>query len=245
MTPIRILVVDDDPIFLNVTLAVLGRHGYPCRGARDAHEALALLGEEAFDILVADREMPGNDQLALLRNLPEARRSMPIILVTGYPTVDSAIEAMKLSVIAYLVKPIAPEELIAQVSRAVELCRVRELLGASRNELEAWSGQLRALDSAVASFPNDAVSAGAQALLAVHVEHLANTLEQIRQCALAGGNADAPAPAGLRSEEQLALLQGLRETIAVLEKTKNSFKSAELGRLRRKLESLFRGPAPH
>lgn len=245
MNPVRILVVDDDQTFLSVTLAVLAKQGHSCRGARDAYEALAMLSQERFDIMVSDREMPGNDQLALLRNLPEPCRHMPIIVVTGYPTVDSAIEAMKLSVVAYMAKPIAPEELVAQVNRAIDLCRVRQLLGASHGEVDAWRDQLGALEQAVQHFPNDAVSAGAQALLAVNLEHLERTLEHVRQCALAASERSpgSAAPSGLRSDEQLALLQGLRETIAVLEKTKNSFKSAELGRLRKKLESLFRGPA--
>jgi DNA-binding response OmpR family regulator len=241
----RILVVDDDPNFLSMTLVVLKNAGHVCRGARDAFEALQILGAEPYDILISDREMPGNDQLALLCNLPEGCRQMPIIVVTGYPTVDSAIHAMKLSVVAYLVKPIAPEELLAQVGRATELCRVRQLLVSSRGEVDAWEGQLKALEHTVQSFPNDAVAAGAQALLAVNLEHLEKTLEQVRQCAVAAteqGTRAIAAPAGLRSDEQLGLLQGLRETIAVLEKTKNSFKSAELGRLRKKLESLFRGP---
>lgn len=247
MNPARILVVDDDQAFLSVTLAVLTRHGYACRPARDAYEALAILAAEPFDIMVADREMPGNEQLALLRKLPESCRHMPIIVVTGVPTVDSAIDAMKLSVVAYLTKPVSPEELLAQLERARELCLLRHLLVSSRGEVDAWQGQLKALDHAVQNFPNDAVAAGAQALLAVNLEHLEKTLEQVRQCAVAAteqGTRAAAAPAGLRSDEQLGLLQGLRETIAVLDKTKNSFKSAELGRLRKKLESLFRGPDP-
>lgn len=247
----RILLVDDDRPFLEVTAKVLASAGYAVDTAGDGHEALARLERESYDILIADREMPGNDRMALIRNIPRRCAGIPVIIITAYPTVDSAIQALQLTVVAYIVKPVSREELLGHTAMAAELSRARRLLESSRDRLAAWRDELGRLDLAMRTSPADVIQSAREAWFAINLEHMRQTLLQMQsgfQPAPEGRAAPTPAAAfGLRSTEQLALLQGLRETIEVLERTKRSFKSRELGELRRKLDSLFstpQGPGP-
>lgn len=245
----RILLVDDDRAFLDVTAKMLSAAGFAVDSALDAHEGLERLKQADYDILISDREMPGNDRLALVRNLPPQCAGIPVIIVTAYPTVDSAIQALQLTVVAYVVKPVSRDELLAHVYNALELARARRLLTTSRTRLSTWRDELGRLENAMRVSPSDLLDSAREAWFAINLEHIKQSLMEMQsglEAASANGG-PGPRPAahaafGLRSSEQLALLQSLRETIEVLEKTKRSFKSRELGELRRKLDALFRTP---
>lgn len=249
MSRTRLLLVDDDDAFRRVMTTLLQRDGYACDSAADAHEAGAMLRrDDGYEVLICDREMPGNDDFALIRNLPPSYEHVPVVVVTAYPSVDSAIRALHMPVLAYLVKPVESAEMLAQVARAVEVGQMRRTLGASQGRLQAWMAELGQLEALIDAAPRDACETARGTLLAIQFDHLDRILRDIRAVAEVATQgaavvASAAPPFGLRSEEQLALLQGLRETIAVLEKTKSSFKSRELGQLRRKLEGIFQAPA--
>lgn len=225
--------------------------GYEVECAFDAHEGLRKLGAEAFDVLVADREMPGNDRLAIVRDMPPSCAGMPVVLVTAYPTVDSAIQALQLPVVAYIVKPVEKDELLGHVGTAIEMRRTFRLVGESRARLAAWSAEIGQLEKAMQICPGEIADSARDALLSINLDHLKSELVELRQGLETGGGEGGVRPAsgsavpfGLRAHEQIALLQGLRETIDVLEKTKRSFKSRELGQLRKRLEGLFeKGPS--
>lgn len=253
--PPRLLLVDDDIAFLEVTAKMLNAAGFSVDCAHDAHEALGLLRSETeYDVLITDREMPGNDRLALIRNMPAKCAGLPVILITAYPTVDSAIQALQLTVVAYVVKPVEKGELLAHVAHALELSRARRLLQSSRNRLSSWREELGKLDTAMRQCPGEIIDSAREAWFAINLEHMRQALLEMKagveaasQDNAAATTAHVPgAPAfGLRTAEQLALLGGLRETIEVLEKTKRSFRSRELGDLRKRLDGLFQqAPAP-
>ncbi len=241
----RILLVDDDRAFLELMAKVLASAGHAVDCANDGHEALARLERDSYDVLIADREMPGNDRLALIRNIPPRCAGIPVIIITAYPTVDSAIQALQLTVVAYIVKPVSREELLGHVAAAVELGRARKLLDSSRERLAVWREELGRLDMVMRTSPGEVIDAAREAWFAINLEHMRHTLLDMQAGFQPPRESTGPAAAtafGLRSSEQLALLQGLRETIEVLERTKRSFKSRELGELRRKLDALFRTP---
>ncbi|MCK5381428.1 MAG: response regulator, partial [Candidatus Latescibacteria bacterium] len=119
----RILIVDDDETFLFSTADLLRREGYTCDCAPDAAAAAERLRAEDYDLLIADIKMPDNKELVFIRDVPRIAEGMPIILVTGYPSLYSAIQSIQLPVVAYMIKPIDFDELLERVQRSIEIFR--------------------------------------------------------------------------------------------------------------------------
>ena len=120
----RVLVVDDEERMATVVAAALGRAGYDCETAASGEAALAALDARGADALVTDWKMPGMDGLELLRRARERRPGLPVILLTAYGTVPSAVAAMREGAFDYVVKPFDNDELRACVARAVALTRL-------------------------------------------------------------------------------------------------------------------------
>ena len=115
----RILLTDDAELFLHSTADLLRKEGYDCVCASSASEATAKLRAGTYDLLIADIKMPGNSHLELLHELRSLAPSMPVILVTAYPTVATAVGALRLSVFDYLIKPFEFAELRERVASVV------------------------------------------------------------------------------------------------------------------------------
>lgn len=108
----RILIADDEDLFREATVEVLREEGYACDGAVDAYAAAALLQQKEYDLIIADIRMPGNEDLALFKRLQEAKSETPVVVVTGYPGLDAALPATRLSVAGFLAKPIDMDTLL-------------------------------------------------------------------------------------------------------------------------------------
>lgn len=119
-TPARLLLVDDEQPFLHSTAALLRREGYECDCASDADEASAALSRGGYDLLITDLRMPGNDDLQLLKQSAARFPSMPIVVLTGYPSLPTAVEALRLSVCDYRTKPLGFRDLLQCVETSVE-----------------------------------------------------------------------------------------------------------------------------
>ena len=125
MDPARLLIVDDEENLRTSLCQAFRMEGYEVTGAADAQEALALIQEANFDVLLSDLMMPGLDGLSLLE---KARVLMPeavIILMTGQATVESAIRALKGGAYDYILKPFKLEEIFHVVGRGLEQQRLR------------------------------------------------------------------------------------------------------------------------
>jgi diguanylate cyclase (GGDEF)-like protein len=121
----RILVVDDERFFQELFREVLGSAGHATRAAASADEALQLMAEDHFDLLVTDLVMPGLDGIALVK---EARRRDPdieAVAVTGHEDVRLAVQAMKAGCADFLTKPVERNELVAIAERALGRVRLR------------------------------------------------------------------------------------------------------------------------
>lgn len=116
----RILVVDDDANLLAGIKEVLGDAGYDVATAPRAEIALELLGRQNFDLMILDLRMPGMDGLEALGEVRRLRPRLPVIVVTGHGTMETAIQATKQGAFDYHVKPLDPADLLCTVRRALE-----------------------------------------------------------------------------------------------------------------------------
>jgi DNA-binding NtrC family response regulator len=120
-----ILVVDDDPDHLELTLARLRTGGHEPIGADSPARALELFQSEPLDLLLTDLEMPEMSGLDLLREVKESDPTVPVVVLTGHATVGTAVEAMKTGAFDYLQKPIHAPDLLVVIERAL---REKELV---------------------------------------------------------------------------------------------------------------------
>ncbi|HTF88883.1 MAG TPA: EAL domain-containing protein [Planctomycetota bacterium] len=157
-TPGRVLVVDDEPALLRVYVRLLRGQGYIVHRASDGNSALALLAEKHFDVIVSDIAMPGMDGLALLRVVRQRDLDVPVVLMTGDPTVETSIRALEYGALRYLVKPFEDQELLDVVALALrlhELARLKrqalDLLGVGGKQVGDLAGLGASLDRALES----------------------------------------------------------------------------------------------
>ncbi|QDS87973.1 Transcriptional regulatory protein ZraR [Rosistilla ulvae] len=115
----KILVADDEPLYLRTTGDLLRKAGYACVCVSNATEAMRRLREESFDLVLSDLSMPGNFKLELLHDQRNHRPTVPIVVITGVPTLPSAIESIRLGITDYLLKPVKFEDLLACVRRVL------------------------------------------------------------------------------------------------------------------------------
>lgn len=117
----RVLLVDDDDAVRTAYARVLRAAAFDVRPAADGPSALGLLSSSAFDAVVSDISMPGMDGVQLLREVRRRDRDLPVILMTGMPTLESATSAIDYGVMKYLMKPVEASVLAESVQRAVRL----------------------------------------------------------------------------------------------------------------------------
>jgi DNA-binding NtrC family response regulator len=130
---VRVLVVDDDPVVRASCERVLGA-AYEVRTVGSGREGLAALAAGECDLALVDLKLPDLGGLDILREAPDRFPDVPLIIITGYSTVRSAVEAIKTGAFDYLAKPFTPDELEAAVEKAL---RHRRLLRGYRELQEA------------------------------------------------------------------------------------------------------------
>jgi DNA-binding NtrC family response regulator len=121
---INVLVVDDEEPFRRLLKKELTRKGYSVEVASDGSEALRLLNDKSFDVILLDVVMPGIDGISLMKKLKEDSGTPAIIVLTGKATVETAVEAMKNGAYDYLTKPYKLDELVIVIDRAYEYSRL-------------------------------------------------------------------------------------------------------------------------
>ena len=119
----RLLVVDDSLDTRDLLRRQLAEQGYEVLSAPDVAQALGVLGIEPVDLVITDLKMPGASGLELVRHVRECLRQTQVIVVTGYPSIEGAVEAVKRGAEEYLSKPFTREELFAAVGRAMAKAR--------------------------------------------------------------------------------------------------------------------------
>src|SRR5688572_10100743 len=120
METARVLVVDDEPSILNLLKEALGKWGYQVTCAANGGEALEAIRNGLFDAALMDVRMPDMSGLDLLRAVKAHDESIEVVIMTGYPTISSAVEALKEGAYDYLSKPLILDELRHLMARVIE-----------------------------------------------------------------------------------------------------------------------------
>ena len=138
----KILLADDEQTFLRSTADLLREEGYECDCSPDGRAVVEMLKKEEYDLLIADIKMPGNSELELIQELPRIAEGLPVILVTGYPSLNSAIRSIQLPVVSYLIKPIEFDELLAQIRTSIRRFRIYRSLCRTQKLSHYWQRDL-------------------------------------------------------------------------------------------------------
>ncbi|NNL67277.1 MAG: response regulator transcription factor [Myxococcales bacterium] len=121
----RLLLVDDEEVFAKSTSRMLDKQGYQVETAHDADHASELLRQKTYDCVISDVRMPGNTRFEFIEDLAEAKDSPPVVVITAYPSVDTAVKSLDLRISSYLVKPIEIDDLLSRVEDAIREVRTR------------------------------------------------------------------------------------------------------------------------
>jgi DNA-binding NtrC family response regulator len=137
MTAERILVVDDEELNRDLLQQILEREGYQVAIAANGQEALALLRQEAFHVVLTDLKMPGMTGVEVIRELKMLAPSTMGIIHTAYGSVETAVEAMKAGAYDYVTKPVRRDELLVVIQRALEFQQLHHENVSLRKQLKA------------------------------------------------------------------------------------------------------------
>lgn len=135
MADFRILVVDDEVEFRDVYRIILEDKGYETYLVSSGEECLNILKEQSFDLVLTDLKMEGISGIELLKKIREEKYSCELILVTGFGTVESAVNAMKLGAFGYFIKGNDPEVLLKEIEKLVKIKKLEKDNISIRNKL--------------------------------------------------------------------------------------------------------------
>jgi DNA-binding response OmpR family regulator len=237
----RILVADDEKGFSTTTALILQKEGFACEVAPDGDSALSLLAAKDFHLLIADIRMPGNADLQLVRKVSEVTRGLPVIIVTGHPSVETATESVSLPVFAYMVKPLDWDALMERVHAAVKWNQAYRVVAAAENRLaesvkdtaminaimaasaeRGWETSLRSFLASTLGAISGAASDLHKLFVALQFDENPESVCQVLDCPR------------VKTIETIVM-----KVIETLKATKGSFKSRELAELRRDLEEFL------
>ena len=214
----HVLVLEDDPISSAVLDGWLRHVGSQVTTAATVAEADAALARGKIDLIISDVQLPGNCRLEWVERVLQGDFPPPLVLLTGNPQLESAVKAANLPVAGYLVKPPDFTALQDLLQRLVTSYRHRQ--------------ELRALSREAAWLLAEQGEAGDQDHAALH-----DKLLHLSRCLATEAGQPPRETAG--ADADLPWRNAISETIEVLEKTKHSFRSKELGRLRARLQQLL------
>jgi DNA-binding NtrC family response regulator len=135
MIDFKILVVDDEQEFRDVYRIILEEKHYETQVASSGEECLKILKEQEFDLVITDLKMGGIDGIELLNAIKKEKYPCEVIIVTGFGTIDSAVNAMKIGAFSYFIKGSDPEVLLKEIEKLVKIKNLENDNKAIRNQL--------------------------------------------------------------------------------------------------------------
>ncbi len=147
---VPILIVDDEESLRNTFQIFLKREGYgPVILASNFEEALGQINAQSFDLIISDIVLGGNTGIDLLKRIRELNLACPVVMVTGYPTVDTASEALRLGAFDYIQKPVEKEQLLKTTRLALQQYRLTLEKQKAQEEKEQYRKYLDTLFASV------------------------------------------------------------------------------------------------
>ncbi|TFG93285.1 MAG: sigma-54-dependent Fis family transcriptional regulator [Syntrophobacterales bacterium] len=137
---VRILVVDDEEKMRHLLSIMLGRRGHRVDQAGDGVEALEMIRNVHYDMVITDVKMPRMDGEALLKKIVEMDNSCPVVFITAFATVESAVDAMRAGAVDYITKPFEEERILLTVERTLNLSRIMAENRDLKRELQQTTG---------------------------------------------------------------------------------------------------------
>lgn len=229
-----LLIADDDDLVRGGIEALLRREGYVTTGVASGDAMLAALQEAEYDALISDIHMPGNVRLEAIEVIRRVAPALPVILLTGRPSIETAARSVRLPVTAYLTKPPAMAELVQLLDAAIADYRTYRALQSGRARLQDWERELAAIERDLRAAPPGGAARQGVTMGGFFQSSLRQIISMLAELERAAGSLGGMS--GAKAAEQEA---ALRHTVDVLERTKQSFKSKELAELRRQLEELL------
>jgi len=132
----QILIVDDEKMIYSILAQRLAREGYSCVMANDGREALGHFYRGNFSLIISDIRMPEMNGLELLKNVKAVRPNMMFIIMTAYPEIDMAVEAIRLGANDFIIKPVDLDLVVFSVKKALEQKRMEEEIEVHHKNLE-------------------------------------------------------------------------------------------------------------
>lgn len=239
MTPVppgatrgNLLIADDEEFVRHGLAELLRRDGFSCEIAASGNEALARIRTTEFDAMISDIHMPGNVRLETIAEVRAMRAALPVIILTGRGSVETAAKSVRLPVTAYLTKPPNMDELVAILDQAVSDYRGFRALEASRARLRRWEQEIEDVERALRAVPGAGNGGSMSRYLRLTLRQVIVTLAELEQTTAV---LERPGSTAAAVDHEAAL----RKTVEVLERTKQNFKSKDLADLRKQIEELL------
>lgn len=147
----RILVIDDEEFVRDLLHDFLTRLQFEVDLAPDGIAGLDAFRAGSYSLVLVDLKMPGKSGIDVLRELRQITMAVPVIVMTGYPTIDSSIEALRLGAFDYIIKPFKLQELREVVDRAIKEQELHEEIDTLRGRIVNIEQELRAYRASVAA----------------------------------------------------------------------------------------------
>ncbi|MBN2846759.1 MAG: response regulator, partial [Deltaproteobacteria bacterium] len=126
MKAVKVLIAEDNDLNRLNLSELLSDNNFEVTAVRDGKEAMELFPSERFDVVITDLKMPHVDGMQLLAFIKELNEGTIVIIMTGYATVSSAVEAMKLGAFDYITKPLKDDMVLLTLQRAMSFVRLKE-----------------------------------------------------------------------------------------------------------------------
>ncbi len=140
MPKAKILVIDDEPLMREFIEEAMTRAGYKVVSTNNGEEGIELIKNQSFDVVITDLKMEPVDGMEVLRESVKISPETPVIIMTAYATIDTAIETLKAGAIDYLIKPFTPDAIELAVKRALEKVKINAENKYLRSELDSYLG---------------------------------------------------------------------------------------------------------
>ena len=135
MKNVKILIAEDNDVGREYLVEILKASGYDVKAVENGRDAMDAMVEDKYDLIVTDLRMPHVDGLELLKFTKEMNPDIVVIMITGYGTVNTAVDAMKLGAFDYITKPLKDDIVLLTVSRALSYAKLKEENIALKNQL--------------------------------------------------------------------------------------------------------------